>query len=285
MGTLTVCWVLRHGTKMNKSLPLTPPRPRDLGLVNWRGLGMLTTREISRFAKVHVQTLTAPVVTTLLYYAIFAVALGGAGRMIGSVPYLEFLAPGLIMMSMAQNAFANTSSSLVISKVQGNIVDVLMPPLSAMEIVLGYALGGLARGLVVGGASVAVLALFVALPFAHPFYAIYHAVMGSLMLALLGIVGGIWAEKFDQMAAVQNFIVMPATFLSGTFYSATQLPQVWQVVCHLNPFFYMIDGFRYGFTGGADGNLDVGVMALLGVNLFLFVVAYAMVARGYKLKS
>ena len=246
---------------------------------------MLTTREISRFAKVHVQTLTAPVVTTLLYYAIFAVALGGAGRMIGSVPYLEFLAPGLIMMSMAQNAFANTSSSLVISKVQGNIVDVLMPPLSAMEIVLGYALGGLARGLVVGGASVAVLALFVALPFAHPFYAIYHAVMGSLMLALLGIVGGIWAEKFDQMAAVQNFIVMPATFLSGTFYSATQLPQVWQVVCHLNPFFYMIDGFRYGFTGGADGNLDVGVMALLGVNLFLFVVAYAMVARGYKLKS
>ena len=233
------------------TLPQTaaPPQPRDLGPVNWLGLWTLTGKETGRFLKVYAQTIAAPVITTLLFYAVFALALGGNQRMIGDVPYLRFLAPGLIMMSMAQNAFANTSSSIVISKVQGNIVDVLMPPLSPIEFTLGYTLGGIARGLAVGSVSVLALAGITDMTITHPFYLLYHALMGSMMLALLGIIGGIWSDKFDHLATVQNFIIMPATFLSGTFYSADRLPEAGAFVCHLNPFFYMIDGFRYGFIG------------------------------------
>jgi len=188
-------------------------------------------------------------------------------------------------MSMAQNAFANTSSSLVISKIQGNIVDVLMPPLSAFELTLGYTVGGVARGLVVGLASVVCLALFANLGIEHPFYIIYHGLMGSMMLALMGIVGGLWSEKFDQLAAVQNFIVMPATFLSGTFYTADRLPEAWRFLAHLNPFFYMIDGFRYGFIGESDGTLRVGMIVLAAVNIVLLSFAYRLISTGYKLKA
>jgi ABC-2 type transport system permease protein len=262
-----------------------PPRPRDLGTVNWLGLWTLTGKETGRFIKVYAQTILAPVITTLLFYAVFALALGGAQRMIGSVPYLTFLGPGLIMMSMAQSAFANTSSSIVISKVQGNIVDVLMPPLSAMELTLGYTLGGIARGLTVGTVSVLMLAAFVDLPFSHPAYILYYGIMGAMMLALLGVVGGIWSSKFDHLAAVQNFIIMPATFLSGTFYSAARLPEAWRFLAHLNPFFYMIDGFRYGFIGVSDGTLGTGLAVLAGSNIVLLAIAYAMIATGYKLKS
>src|ERR1700761_9304470 len=231
---------------------ITPPRPRDLGAVNWLGLWVLTCKETNRFVKVYAQTIAAPVITTLLYYLVFALALGGAQRTIHDLPYLTFLGPGLIMMSMAQNAFANTSSSMVISKVQGNIVDVLMPPLSPMELTLGYTLGGIARGFTVGAVSTITLAAFIDLPFSHPGFILYHAVMGSMMMALLGLIGGIWSAKFDHLAAVQNFIIMPATFLSGTFYTVDRLPEGWRFLCHLNPFFYMIDGFRYGFVGVSD---------------------------------
>lgn len=267
------------------SAPTNPPRPRDLGAMNWLGLWTLTRKEINRFAKVHAQTVTAPVVTTLLFYVVFALALGGNGRTVDGTPYMLFLAPGLIMMSMAQNAFANTSSSLVISKVQGNIVDVLMPPLSPLEWLLGYTLGGIARGLAVGVVSVAVLALLTPLGLVHGGYALYHAVMGSMMLALLGVLGGIWAEKFDHMATVQNFIIMPATFLSGTFYTASQLPEIWRTIIHFNPFFYMIDGFRYGFTDLSDGTLGIGLIVMACTNLALFLLAYGLIAKGYKLKS
>ena len=262
-----------------------PPRPRTFGLMNGRGLGMLIYREIFRFMNVHVQTIGAPVITTLLFYAVFAIALGGADRKIGDVSYLDFLAPGLIMMSMAQNAFANTIGSLVIAKVQGNIVDVLMAPLSSLEMVMGYTIGGMARGLAVGVVSLLVLAVMTTLSVHHPLYVLYHAVMGCMMLSLLGVIGGVWSEKFDHMAALQNFVIMPATFLSGTFYAAPQLPAFWQDMCHANPFFYMIDGFRYGFTGVSDGTLFTGLVVLLVSNLVLFFVAYAMIARGYKLKS
>ncbi len=264
---------------------IQPPRPRVLGPVNWLGLWTLTGKETGRFMKVYAQTIVAPVITTLLFYLVFSLALGGAQRMIGDIPYMVFLAPGLIMMSMAQNAFANTSSSLVISKVQGNIVDVLMPPLSAMELTLGYTLGGIARGVVVGVVSILVLAVLLHLPIANPFYIVYHAVMGSMMLALLGLIGGIWSNKFDHLAAVQNFIIMPATFLSGTFYTADRLPEAWRFLCHLNPFFYMIDGFRYGFIGVSDGTLGTGLIVLAVSNLVLLAVAYRMIATGYKLKS
>ena len=267
------------------SAAFPPPRLYATGPVNWLGLWTLTAKETSRFLKVYAQTIVAPVVTTLLYYIVFALAFGGLRRTIGAMPYLTFLAPGLVMMSMAQNAFANTSSSLVISKVQGNIVDVLMPPLSALELTVGYTAGGVARGLAVGVVSIVLLMIFTHIPAAHPFYIAYHALAGSMMLALLGIIGGIWAEKFDHLAAVQNFIIMPATFLSGTFYSANQLPGAWKLLCHLNPFFYMIDGFRYGFIGTADGNTGIGLLVMAVTDLLLLLLAYKMIAAGYKLKS
>jgi ABC-2 type transport system permease protein len=260
------------------------PAPRQLGAVNWLGLWTLTGKETGRFLKVYAQTIIAPVITTLLFYAVFALALGAAGRVIMGVPYLAFLPPGLIMMSMAQSAFANTSSSLVISKVQGNIVDVLMTPLSAMEFTLGYTLGGITRGLVVGAVSVLALAAFADMAILHFGFILYHAVMGSMMLALLGVIGGLWSEKFDHMAAVQNFIIMPATFLSGTFYAADRLPGAWRLLCHLNPFFYMIDGFRYGFIGVSDGTLGVGLIVIAATDAVLLAVAYRLIAAGYKLK-
>ena len=271
---------------MNDSVtPIRSPQPRVIGAVNWLGLWVLTGKEVGRFLKVYAQTIVAPVVTTLLFYAVFSLALGGGHRMIGDVPYMAFLAPGLVMMSMAQNAFANTSSSLVISKVQGNIVDVLMPPLSAFELTAGYTLGGIARGLVVGLVSILTLEVFVHEPVTHPLFIIYHGVMGSMMLALMGLIGGLWSEKFDHLAAVQNFIVMPATFLSGTFYTVDQLPAIWRFLCHLNPFFYMIDGFRYGFIGVSDGTVGFGLVVMALANAALLTIAYGLIRSGYKLKS
>lgn len=272
-------------TLTKESAATNLPRPRELGLMNWLGLKTLIGKEIGRFMKVHAQTIGAPVITTLLYYLVFSIALGGENRMIENISYMAFLAPGLVMMSMTQNAFANTSSSLVIAKVQGNIVDVLMPPLSPLELTLGYTIGGIARGLLVGVVSVVVLALLLDLSFAHPFYAIYHTIMGCMMLALLGILGGIWSDKFDHLAAVQNFIIMPATFLSGTFYAAHQLPPAWQIVAHANPFFYMVDGFRYGLTGYTDGTLGIGLVVLAAINLLLIALVYHLFKIGYKLKS
>jgi ABC-2 type transport system permease protein len=271
--------------KSASSPTFSAPRLYATGPVNWLGLWTLIGKETNRFFKVYAQTIVAPVITTLLFYLVFALALGGAQRMIGDVPYLSFLAPGLIMMSMAQNAFANTSSSIVISKVQGNIVDVLMPPLSALELTVGFVVGGIARGLAVGGASIIVLLIFTHIPVSNPLYIAYHAIMGAMMLALLGLIGGVWAEKFDHLAAVQNFIIMPATFLSGTFYSADRLPGAWSLLCHLNPFFYMIDGFRYGFIGVSDGTLGIGLIVMAVTDLLLLLVAYKMIASGYKLKS
>lgn len=253
--------------------------------MNWRGLWVLTCRETGRFLKVHVQTILSPAATTLLYYAVFALAFGGEGKTIGVIPFLSFLAPGLIMMAMAQNAFANTSSSLLIAKVQGNIVDLLMPPLSPLELTLGFTIGGVARGLAVGTVCLLCLAAFTNIAGVHPAYIFYHAVMGSMMLALLGLIGGIWSTKFDHIAALQNFVIMPATFLSGTFYETSSLPPLWAKICQLNPFFYMIDGFRYGFTGHQDGNLLIGTIVLAVCDIALFIGAYAMFATGYRLKS
>ncbi|NDE90292.1 MAG: multidrug ABC transporter permease [Alphaproteobacteria bacterium] len=243
---------------------------------------------------VYLQTIIAPVISTVLFYAVFGIALGdktgSTGRMVAGIPYMDFLIPGLIMMSMAQNAFANTSSSLVISKVQGNIVDLLMPPLSPTEFAVGFAMGGLARGMAVGVVSLLVLAPFSSThlfsTMGHdPFFILFHAVMGSLMMGLLGLIGGIWSMKFDHLAMVTNFIIMPATFLSGTFYSAGQLPELWRFICHLNPFFYMIDGFRYGLTGVTDGSLTVGIIVMIVSNLVLWTISIVMLKTGYKLKS
>ena len=261
------------------------PSPRAFGPVNWLGLWTLYLKEVRRFLKVSTQTLLSPVVTTLLYVAVFSLALGRAVPDIAGVPFVEFLGPGLVMMAMVQNAFANSSSSLMIAKIQGNIVDLLMPPLSAGELICGFALGGVTRGLVVGFAMWSAIILIVPLGLHDLFFVLFHAVAASLMLSLLGVIGGIWAEKFDQMAAMTNFVITPLSFLSGTFYSIGSLPKFWYAVAHLDPFFYMIDGFRYGFTGHADGSLLAGLLTLTGVNVALWVVAHRMFQRGYKLKA
>ncbi|MEQ8193135.1 MAG: ABC transporter permease [Rhodospirillales bacterium] len=252
---------------------------------NWLGVRTLYVREVRRFLKVYTQTLLAPIVTTLLFMAIFALALGGAVRTVAGVPFLEFLGPGLVMMAMAQNAFANTSSSIMVSKVQGNIVDILMPPLTAHELTLCMVMGGATRGLLVGLLVTLAMSLFVTVHIHHPGYIVFHAVMASMMLASLGIIAGIWSDKFDQMAGVTNFVITPLAFLSGTFYSIERLPEAVQIAAHFNPFFYMIDGFRYGFIGHADGSLMAGVAVLAGVNAVLWVVCYRMFYTGYKLKS
>lgn len=262
-----------------------PIGPRPMGLVNWVGLATLTRREVRRFLKVWIQTIAAPVMTTVLFYAVFALALGGTVRMVGDVSFLRFLGPGLIMMGIAQNAFANTSSSVLVSKVQGNIVDVLMPPLSAGEFVLAFVLGGILRGLLVGVCTWVVVSLFVPLGMAAPGYVLFHALAAAMLLSLLGLISGIWAEKFDHMAAVTNFVITPLSFLSGTFYAMNQAPPLFRAVAHANPFFYFIDGFRYGFIGRYDADLALGVGVLLAVNAVLWVVAVRMVATGYKLKA
>ncbi|MCI5061288.1 MAG: ABC transporter permease, partial [Alphaproteobacteria bacterium] len=231
------------------------------------------------------QTVVAPVVTTLLFYAVFALAFGGITRTIGDISYMTFLAPGLVMMTMVQNAFANTSSSMIISKVQGNIVDILMPPLSAFEIYAGYILGGICRGVCVGLVVGIVMAFFADLSI-HSFgMIIIFTILGNMMLASIGMAAGIWAQKFDHIAAVTNFLVTPLTFLSGTFYSIHQLPEIWQKLAQYNPFFYMIDGFRYGFIGQADGSVVVGISMLIVINLCLSALCFWMLKSGYKIKS
>lgn len=259
--------------------------PRQMGAMNWRGLWELYLKEVRRFTKVWLQTIISPLVTSLLFLAIFALALGRSVQEAGGVSFIEFLAPGLIMMTMVQNAFANTSSSLMISKIQGNIVDVLMPPLSPLELTLGFALGGVTRGLVVGVSVTIGMGFFVTLHLHDAFYIIFHALGASLMLSLLGVLAGVWADKFDHMAAVTNFIITPLSFLSGTFYSIERLPENFQLFAHLNPFFYMIDGFRYGFIGHPDALPGTGVFVVAGFNILLMIGCYALIRSGYKLKA
>lgn len=258
---------------------------RKIGIINGIGLTTLVKREVDRFFKVYLQTIVAPVITTLLFYTVFALAFGGLSRQIGDVPFLEFLAPGLIMMTMVQNAFANTSSSIMISKVQGNIIDILMPPISSLELYLGFIIGALVRGLVVGIVAGVTMSLFVPLGVESWGIVIAYAVLGNILLGSLGLAAGIWAEKFDHIAAVTNFIVTPMTFLSGTFYSIRQLPEFWQGLAHYNPFFYMIDGFRAGFIGHSDGNVLWGIGFLLVIDLLLSALILMMLEKGYKLKS
>ena len=258
---------------------------RRFGFVNWVGVWTLYLREVRRFWKVVFQTVGAPVVTTLLFLAIFSLALGGLRPDISGIPFTNYLAPGLVIMAMLQNAFANTSSSLLIGKVQGNVVDILMPPLSAGELTTAIALGGLTRGLVVGIFTFIGMTFFVNFSLSHIWAVLYFAVSGSLLMSFLGMLVGIWAEKFDHMQAITNFIVTPLTFLSGTFYSVEQLPESAQVFSSLNPFFYMIDGFRYGFIGQPEGNLLVGVLLLAALNIILWMSCYIMFARGYRIKA
>ncbi len=253
--------------------------------VNWYGAWVLYSKECQRFLKVYAQSILAPVSTTLLFLAIFTLAFGSRFTGNGEVSYGEFLAPGLIMMAIIQNSFANSSSSLLISKIQGNIVDILMPPLSAGELVTCIALAGISRGICVALAVAFGMFMFVDLSI-HNFWALFFfAISASRALALAGMLTGVWAEKFDQMSMITNFIITPLAFLSGTFYSIERLPGIWHDLSQFNPFFYAIDGFRYAFIGKADGNLWIGVAIFVTLNVVLWTAAVTMFRRGWKLKA
>jgi ABC-2 type transport system permease protein len=275
---------LESGCKVQQSSH-PPFASRRIGRVNWLGLWTLYRKEVRRFWKVVTQTVLAPLVTTLLFMAIFTLALGGSGRMIGAIHFQNFLAPGLVMMAILQNAFANTSSSLMIAKVQGNIIDTLLPPLSAGELTVGYALGGATRGIVVGTVVVLALTPFIDMSVKHWLPVLYFGFSGALMLSLVGILTGIWSEKFDHMAAITNFVITPLSLLSGTFYSIEKLPGIWYSASQYNPFFYMIDGFRYGFIDIADGSLVRGALIVGAFNVFLWLLSYYLFKSGYKLRA
>lgn len=253
--------------------------------LNWRGPWTLFKKELLRFWRVSFQTVAAPVMTALLYLLIFSHVLESHVQVYPGVVYTAFLIPGLIMMSLLQNAFANSSSSLIQSKVMGNIIFVLLTPISYMGFFLAFLAASVIRGLVVGLGIYLVAILFVDLPVTHPWLIIAFAVLGGGLLGALGIIAGIWADKFDQMAAFQNFIIMPLSFLSGVFYSIHSLPPFWQKVSHLNPFFYMIDGFRYGFFGVGDISPYVS-LGVVGISLFgLSLLTLHMLKSGYKLRG
>ena len=255
--------------------------------VNWQGLKTLYLKEVRRFFKVQLQTVWAPAITTLLFLVIFAVALGSSKPSVLGVSYPDFLGPGLIVMGMIQNAFANSSSSLLVAKIQGSIIDILMPPLSAGELVVAFVAGAVTRAWLVGIAVWGAMAIApgVNVDISSPFLILYFGTMGSIMLALLGIFAGIWADKFDHAAAVTNFVIQPLTLLSGTFYAIDKVNPTMAMISHANPFFYVIDGFRSGFIGVSDSLLMQGGVMLLLVNLALWVLCYKVVRSGWRLKA
>ena len=258
---------------------------RRFGRFNGLGLWTLYRKEVQRFLKVWMQTMMAPIITTLLFLAIFSLALAGLRPDINGVPFVNFLAPGLIMMAMVQNAFANASSSLLVAKVRGNVVDFLMPPLSPAELNIGISLGGLTRGLFVGAGTFVGMSIFVEMTIYSFGAAFFYAFIASALMSQIGLLGGIWAEKFDHLATVTNFVITPLSFLSGTFYSVNQLPKFAYDVTQYNPFFYMIDGFRYALTGQAEGSLLFGAAYLIVLTLLLSVACQIVLTRGYRLKS
>jgi len=249
------------------------------------GFPTLLYKETLRFWKVSVQTVAAPVLTSLLYLVVFAQALENRVAVPGGVSYTAFLAPGLVMMSILQNAFANSSSSLIQSKVTGNMVFVLLTPISHLEVYAAYVLASVVRGLAVGVGVLAVTALFVDLRLASPLWIAGFALIGSAVLGALGLLASIWADRFEQIAAFQNFVILPLTFLSGVFYSIHALPEFWQRASHLNPFFYLVDGFRYGFIGASDFS-PIASLAVGGLSFaILSAIALALLKSGYKLRG
>ncbi len=257
---------------------------RRFGSRNWRGTATLAERETRRFLNVWSQTLAAPLITAGLFLLIFSIAIGPSRPDVMGVPFLQFLAPGILMMTVIQNAFANTSSSLVVAKVQGNIVDTLMPPLSAGELVAGYVAGGVARGAVVAAVMALVAALFLGQGVAHPLALAAFVALGSAMLGGLGLLAAIWAEKFDQLAAITNFVITPLAFLSGTFYSVEAMPPLMARLIHFNPVFYLIDGARHGVLGRSDSDPLLGLAVCGATTLVVLAACWAAFRTGYRLK-
>ena len=255
--------------------------------VNWGGLKTLYIKEVRRFLKVHMQTVWAPAVNALLLLTIFTVAQGRVGMQVMGVPFADFIAPGLIVSAMLQNSFANSSFALMVGKMQGTIVDYLMPPLSTGELIAGLVGASVTRALLVGGAVWLIMVPWpgVHVAIVHPVAVIWFALMGSLMLAFLGLLTSIWADKFDQSAMITNFVVAPLSLLSGTFYSVEQLAPAFRAASHANPFFYVISGFRYGFLGVSDSPILLGAIGLLLLNAILFGACYGLLRSGWKIKN
>ncbi|MEQ3746699.1 MAG: ABC transporter permease [Henriciella sp.] len=272
------------------STPLSTPTPRTYGAINWLGLWTLYKREVGRFLKVWMQTILAPVISTLLFMTVFKLAFGNRGELTGDfsgLNYNDFLAPGLIVMAMLQNAFQNSSSSLTIAKVQGSQVDFLMPPLSPLELTIGFIFGAVTRGVIVG--VVAAIGIhfsgLASLSISNLIPVIWFGLMATISLAAVGAMGGIWADKFDHLAAVSNFVIVPLTFLSGTFYDINVLIEPFITLAHFDPIFYLIDGFRYGFLDAANSDLTIGYLVTGGVALATSAGVWAMIKSGYKLKA
>lgn len=259
------------------------PRIRLITGINWLGMATCYYKEVQRFANVFTQTILAPIVTMGLFIIIFDVAMGRSVDL--AIPYYDFLVPGLIMMALMQNAFANTSSSILHAKIMGTISDVIMTPLSPLELTIAYLLGGITRAFIVAGGTMLLFVPFLSHCACSIGIGLFYAFGGALIMSCLGMIGGIWARKFDQMATISNFIVTPLTFLSGTFYSVTQLPEPWRSVTAFNPFHYLIDGFRFALTAHHDTNLYAGAIVIFITGFALSFICWRMLSTGYRLTS
>ena len=252
--------------------------------MNWLGLWTLYTKEVKRFWRVGPQTLLAPVVSNLLYLTVFVLAFS-ENRAGGAEGFIAFLIPGLIMLGIINNSSANSSSSLMTGKMMGSIIDVLMPPLSHVELTLGFLSGAATRGVLVAVFTAVVLSVFAPQWPDHWWAVLYFGLSAAMMMGMVGLLSGIWAEKFDQLAVVNQFIILPLSFLSGTFYRIDVLPEIWQKIIQWNPLFYLIDGFRYGFTGVADSHIQTGIILAAVLNVLLFITCLKVLKSGWRLKS
>jgi len=258
---------------------------KKFGYINWLGFYTLYKKEILRFLKVMIQTIISPLVTALLFLMVLSLAIGNERGGALGFPFITFLAPGLIAMQIIQQAFSHTSSSIMIGKIQGNIVDVLYAPLSPSEVTLATILAAVTRSFIIAVVSIVVFKFIIDLQFYNFYFIFIYTFLGSFILGAIGFIVGLWAEKFDNMASATNFIIVPLSFLSGTFYSIQKLPNILQKVSEWNPFFYIIDGFRYGFLGVSDGSLKFGLLYLIILSFLTWFVSYILFKKGYKIKS
>ena len=258
---------------------------KKFGYVNWIGFWTLYKKEVLRFLIVVIQTVISPLVTSLLFLLVLSLAIGNERGEVLGFPFLTFLAPGLIAMQVIQQAFSHSSSSIMIGKIQGNIVDILYAPLTAGEITLAINLAAFTRSFIIAIVSIVTFNFIIDMEFYSFFYIFIYTFLGSYILSSIGIIVGLWAEKFDHMASATNFIIVPLSFLSGTFYSIERLPSILKEISELNPFFYIIDGFRYGFLGVADGSIKFGLLYLILLSLVMWFISYFLFKKGYKIKS
>ena len=260
-------------------------RVRKFGIINWIGFKSLWFKECNRFMAVWQQTLLSPLVSSLLFLSVLSLALGNEKGDVLGHSFMSFLAPGLIAMSILTQSFSHSVSSLMIGKIQGNIVDMLYSPLSALEVSMAIILAALTRSFLIAIISIGVFSLIVEMPINNILFIFIFGFLNAFILGSLGFITGLWAEKFDHTATVTNFVITPLSFLSGVFYSIDKLPKLFQAISHINPFFYMIDGFRYGFLGKSDGSISVGLIYLIILSIVMWYVAFFLYKKGYKIKS